>query len=184
MMSELKQFEEKMQKTVTALENDFKTIRAGRANPAVLDKIMVDYYGTPTPLNQVGNITIPEARIIQISPWEKAMLKEIEKAISASNLGLTPNSDGTVIRLVFPELTEDRRKDLTKETKKKGEDSKVGIRNIRREAMDSFKKSEKNKEITEDELKSLEDKIQKSTDKFVAEIDKVVEAKNKDILSV
>jgi len=183
-MSELKQFEEKMQKTVTALENDFKTIRAGRANPAVLDKIMVDYYGTPTPLNQVGNITIPEARIIQISPWEKAMLKEIEKAISASNLGLTPNSDGTVIRLVFPELTEDRRKDLTKETKKKGEDSKVGIRNIRREAMDSFKKSEKNKEITEDELKSLEDKIQKSTDKFVAEIDKVVEAKNKDILSV
>ena len=183
-MSEIKQFEEKMKKTVSSLENDFKSIRAGRANPAILDKITVDYYGTPTPLNQIGNITVPEARIIQIAPWEKTMIKEVEKAIQASDLGLNPNSDGTVIRLVFPELTEDRRKDLTKETKKKGEDAKVGIRNIRREAIDSFKKQEKNKELTEDDVKSLEDSIQKATDKFVAEIDKVVEAKNKDILSI
>ena len=183
-MSEIKQFEEKMKKTVSLLENDFKAIRAGRANPAILDKVTVDYYGTPTPLNQIGNITVPEARIIQIAPWEKAMLKEVEKAIQASDLGLNPNSDGTVIRLVFPELTEERRKDLTKETKKKGEDAKVGIRNVRREAIDTFKKQEKNKELTEDDLKSLEDAIQKATDKFVAEIDKVVEAKNKDILSV
>ena len=183
-MSEIKQFEEKMQKTVQSLENDFKTLRAGRANPAVLDKITVDYYGTPTPLNQVGNVTVPEARVIQISPWEKSMLKEIEKSIQTSDLGLTPNSDGTVIRLVFPELTEERRKDLTKEIKKKGEEAKVSVRNIRREAIDSFKKAEKNKELTEDDLKSLEDKIQKATDKYVAEIDKTVEAKNKDLLTV
>ncbi|MCL2610897.1 MAG: ribosome recycling factor [Defluviitaleaceae bacterium] len=183
-MSEIKQFEEKMKKTVILLENEFKTIRAGRANPAILDKITVDYYGTPTPLNQIGNITVPEARIIQIAPWEKAMLKEVEKAIQASDLGLNPNSDGTVIRLVFPELTEERRKDLTKETKKKGEDAKVGIRNVRREAIDAFKRQEKNNELTEDDLKSLEDDIQKATDKFVAEIDRVVEVKNKDILSI
>ena len=183
-MSEIKQFEEKMQKTVSSLENDFKTLRAGRANPAVLDKITVDYYGTPTPLNQVGNVTVPEARVIQISPWEKSMLKEIEKSIQTSDLGLTPNSDGTVIRLVFPELTEERRKDLTKEIKKKGEEAKVSVRNIRREGIDAFKKAEKSKEITEDDLKSLEDKIQKATDKYVAEIDKAVEAKSKDLLTV
>ena len=175
MASELtKPFEEKMKKTLTALDSDYGTIRAGRANPHVLDKIMVEYYGTPTPLNQVGNITVPEP----------PLLKAIEKAINMSELGINPNNDGKVIRLVFPELTEERRKELTKEVKKKAEASKVAIRNIRRDAMDVFKKSEKAKEITEDQLQDLEDETQKLTDKYVAEIEKKCDAKSKDILTV
>ncbi|MBR4015713.1 MAG: ribosome recycling factor [Anaerotignum sp.] len=185
MASELtKPYEEKMKKTIAALESDYGTIRAGRANPHVLDKIMVDYYGTPTPINQVGNITVPEARLIQIQPWDASMVKAIEKAINMSELGINPNNDGKVIRLVFPELTEERRVELTKDVKKKAETSKVAIRNIRRDAMDSFKKMEKQKEITEDELKDLEDDTQKLTDKFIAEIDKKCEEKCKDILAV
>jgi ribosome recycling factor len=185
MASELiKPYEEKMLKTVTALVNDYITIRAGRANPHVLDKITVEYYGAQTPINQVGNITVPEARIIQIQPWDISVLKAIEKAINASDLGLNPNNDGKVIRLMFPELTEDRRKELTKEVKKKAENSKVAVRNIRRDAIDAFKKIEKKKEMTEDELKDLEEKTQKLTDKFIADIDKKCDEKCKDILAV
>lgn len=184
-MSERTQsYEEKMKKTVKSLESDLSTIRAGRANPRVLDKIMVDYYGTPTPLNQVGNVSVPEARMIVIQPWESNLLKGIEKAILSSDLGINPTNDGKVIRLVFPELTEERRKSLTKDVKKKAEDSKVAIRNIRREAIDAFKKLEKKSEITEDELKDLENEIQKLTDKYIAELDKTAEAKNKDIMSI
>ncbi len=177
-------FEEKMNKSVKNLETELNTIRAGRANPHVLDKITVDYYGAPTPLNQVGNISIPEARLIQIQPWDISIMKEIEKAINASDLGINPTNDGKVIRLVFPELTEERRKALTKDVKKKGEDTKVAVRNIRRDGMDALKKLEKDNEITEDELKTLEDEMQKITDKNVAEIDKLVEAKNKDIMAI
>jgi len=177
-------YEEKMKKTVLNLESEYSTIRAGRANPHVLDRISVDYYGTPTPINQVGNISVPEARLIQIQPWDKSLLKAIEKAINTSDIGINPNSDGTVIRLVFPELTEERRIALTKDVKKKGEDAKIAIRNIRRDALDAFKKGEKAKAITEDDLSTLETEIQKLTDKYVAEIDKKSEAKCKDILSV
>ena len=183
-MSEIKTFEQKMQKSIDSFTNDLNTLRAGRANPAVLDKINVEYYGTPTPINQIGNITVPEARVIQIAPWEVSLLKEIEKSLLASDLGITPNSDGKVIRLVFPQLTEERRKELTKEVKKKGEDAKVAIRNIRRDAIDAFKKQEKAKEITQDDVKGLEEKVQKLTDKFVAAIDKIVEEKNKEVLSI
>jgi len=181
---QMKVYEEKMGKTITALENDYITIRAGRANPHVLDKLSIDYYGTPTPINQVGSISVPEARMIQIQPWDTSVLKAIEKAINASDIGINPNSDGKVIRLLFPELTEERRKDLTKDVKKKAENAKVAIRNIRRDALDAFKKMEKSKEITEDDLKGLEDDIQKLTDKFVADIDKKCEDKCKDILAV
>ena len=185
MASEMtKPYEEKMQKTLHALEADYSTIRAGRANPHVLDRITVDYYGTPTPLNQVGNISVPEPRLLQIQPWDTSLLKPIEKAINMSELGINPNNDGKVIRLVFPELTEERRKELTKDVKKKAEASKVALRNIRRDALDHFKKAEKAKEITEDQLKDLEDETQKLTDKFVAEIDAKCEAKSKDILTV
>lgn len=184
MANETAIYEEKMAKTIGALEAEFNTIRAGRANPHVLDRITVEYYGTPTPINQVGNITVPEARLIQIQPWDTSVLKDIEKAINASDLGINPSNDGKVIRLMFPELTEERRKELTKDVKKKAESSKVAIRNIRRDAIDAFKKMEKAKEITEDELKNLEDKVQKITDKFVAEIDEKTESKCKDILSV
>jgi ribosome recycling factor len=185
MASELvKPYEEKMAKTVTTLANDYITIRAGRANPHVLDKITVEYYGTQTPINQIGNITIPEARIIQIQPWDSSALKAVEKAINASDLGINPNSDGKVIRLMFPELTEDRRKELTKDVKKKAENSKVAIRNIRRDAIDAFKKAEKKKEIAEDGLKDMEDEIQKLTDKYIADIDKKCDEKCKDILAV
>ncbi len=177
-------YEEKMSKSVKNLESELNTIRAGRANPHVLDKITVDYYGTPTPLNQVGNISVPEARLIQIQPWDISVMKEIEKAINASDLGINPTNDGKVIRLVFPELTEERRKSLTKDVKKKGEDAKVAIRNVRRDGIDALKKLEKANEITEDELKSLEDEMQKITDKNVAEIDKLVESKNKDIMAI
>lgn len=179
-----KPYEEKMKKTISVLESDYATIRAGRANPHVLDKIMVDYYGTPTPVNQVGNVTVPEARLIQIQPWDTSTLKAIEKAINMSDLGINPNNDGKVIRLVFPELTEERRKELNKDVKKKAEAAKVAIRNIRRDGMDAFKKMEKKKEITEDDLKNLEDETQKLTDKFIADIDKKCDEKCKDILAV
>lgn len=180
----LQVYDEKMNKTLNALENDFMTIRAGRANPHVLDRIRVDYYGTPTPLQQVGNVTIPEARMIVIQPWEKGLLKAIEKAILTSDLGINPTNDGTMIRLVFPELTEDRRKELVKDVKKKGENAKVAIRNIRRDANDAFKKQLKAEEISEDEQADAEDKIQKLTDKMITQIDKAIEEKSKDLLTV
>ncbi|MHC1750515.1 MAG: ribosome recycling factor [Cellulosilyticaceae bacterium] len=184
MKQEIKKYEDKMQKTVQSLLDEYNTIRAGRANPHVLDRITVDYYGSPTPIQQVGNVSIPEARILQIQPWDATVLKAIEKAINESELGIHPSNDGKVIRLVFPELTEERRKDLTKDIKKKGENSKVAVRNIRREALDAFKKMEKNKEISEDDYTAVEQDVQKLTDKFIEEIDKQVEGKTKDILSV
>lgn len=184
MSKDINSFEDKMKKTVGSFENDLNSIRAGRANPHVLDKLTVNYYGVPTPIQQVGNISVPEARVIQIQPWETSLLKEIEKAIQTSDLGINPTNDGKVVRLVFPELTEERRKELTKEVKKKGEESKVAIRNIRRDAVDTFKKSQKSSEITEDDLKELEEKIQKLTDKYIAEVEKVIEKKDKEILSV
>ena len=183
MDARVKTFEEKMQKTVDFLGEDFMTIRAGRANPHVLDKIKVDYYGTPTPLQQVGTITVPEPRMIQIAPWEKSLIKEIEKAILCSDVGITPSNDGSVIRLVFPELTEERRKDLVKEVKKKGEESKVAVRNSRRDGNDSFKKLAK-EDVSEDEIKMLEEQLQKVTDKFIKEIDGMVEEKSKEIMTV
>lgn len=183
-MSDIKQFEIKMDKTIESFKEDLTTLRAGRANPHVLEKITVDYYGTQTPVSQVGNVSVPEARVIQIAPWEQNMIKEIEKSLLASDLGITPNNDGKVIRLVFPQLTEERRKSLTKDVKKKGEDAKVAIRNIRREAMDVFKKMVKQKEATEDDIKDLENKAQKLTDKFITQVDKLVEDKNKEILSI
>lgn len=184
MASEVVTFEERMKKTISNFENELNGIRAGRANPHVLDRIVVNYYGVPTPIQQVGNISIPEPRIIQIQPWDLGLLKEIEKAIQSSDLGINPTNDGKIIRLIFPELTEERRKDLTKEVKKKGEEAKIAIRNIRRDAVDSFKKSQKSSEITEDDLKELEADIQKLTDKYVTDIEKILEKKNKEILSV
>ena len=180
----IQKYEEKMKKTLASLESELVTIRAGRANPHILDKLAVDYYGAPTPLQQVANITVPEARMIQIQPWESSLIKGIEKAILTSDLGLNPNNDGKVIRLVFPELTEERRKDLVKDVKKKGEAAKVAIRNIRRDANDSFKKLSKSADVSEDEVKELEDGAQKMTDKYITEIDKAVEAKTKEILTV
>lgn len=183
-MSEIKEFEEKMNKSVDALQEEYSSIRAGRANPHILDKIKVDYYGTPTSLQQVANISVPEARMIQIQPWEASLIKDIEKAILISDLGITPNNDGKVIRLVFPELTEDRRKELAKDVKKKGDNAKVAIRNIRRDANDAFKKMNKAGELSDDELKGKEDEVQKLTDKYVAMIDKAIEDKSKEILTV
>lgn len=177
-------YDEKMEKTINALEEEYNTIRAGRANPHILDRITVNYYGVPTPIQQVGNISVPEARIIQIQPWDTSLLKEIEKAIMVSDIGITPNNDGKSIRLVFPELTEERRKELTKEVKKKGEEAKVAVRNIRRDAMDHFKKLQKSGDITEDDLKDCEVDIQKITDHYIDDIDKHIEKKSKDILSV
>lgn len=177
-------YEDKMKKSINSLNNDLDTVRVGRANPKVLDKITVNYYGAPTPVTQVGNVTVPEARLLQIQPWDATILKDIEKAIQSSELGINPSNDGKVIRLVFPELTEERRKSLSKDVKKKGEDCKVAIRNIRRDGIDSLKKLEKKSEISEDELADLEDEMQKLTDKYVSEIDKIVEAKNKDIMSI
>lgn len=179
----IKVFDDKMRKTYEHLESDYQGIRAGRANPHVLDKLRVDYYGTPTPIQQVGNITIPEARMIQIAPWEKTLIKSIEKAILASDIGITPSNDGSVIRLVFPELTEERRKDLVKEVKKKAEEGKVAVRNIRRDRNDSFKKLAK-AEVSEDEIKELTDKLQKLTDQYIKDIDKLMEEKSKEILKV
>ncbi|MFR0801421.1 MAG: ribosome recycling factor [Suilimivivens sp.] len=182
MNEKIKIYDEKMQKTIDHLEADYQGIRAGRANPHVLDRLRVDYYGTPTPIQQVGNVTIPEARMIQIAPWEKSLIKEIEKAILASDIGITPSNDGVVIRLVFPELTEERRKDLVKEVKKKAEECKVAVRNIRRDGNEAFKKIAK--EISEDEVKQLEEELQKITDKYIKEVDKLTEAKSAEILTV
>ncbi|RHV51134.1 ribosome recycling factor [Lachnospiraceae bacterium OM04-12BH] len=182
MNEKIKIYDEKMQKTIDHLEADYQGIRAGRANPHVLDRLRVDYYGTPTPIQQVGNVTIPEARMIQIAPWEKSLIKEIEKAILASDIGITPSNDGAVIRLVFPELTEERRKDLVKEVKKKAEECKVAVRNIRRDGNEAFKKIAK--EISEDEVKQLEEELQKITDKYIKEVDKLTEAKSAEILTV
>ena len=179
----LNQYEEKMEKSVGALEKDFAAIRAGRANPNVLNRIMVDYYGTPTPIQQVANVSVPEPRMIQIQPWEKSMLKVIEKAIMVSDLGINPTNDGTAVRLIFPELTEERRKELVKDVKKKGEAAKVAIRNIRRDGNDAFKKL-KGSDVSEDEIKNLEDELQKMTDKYVKEIDSAVEVKSKEVMTV
>ena len=176
-------YEEKMTKTLQNLEGEFGTIRAGRANPHVLDRIMVDYYGTPSSLQQVANISVPEARMIQIQPWEAKMVKEIEKAINMSDLGINPTNDGKVIRLVFPELTEERRKELVKDVKKKGEAAKVAVRNIRRDANDMLKKLGK-ADVSEDEVKDMEDAVQKMTDKFIKKVDEAVEVKSKEILTV
>ena len=184
MDTRVEQYEVKMKKSLENLEEDYITIRAGRANPHLLDKIRIDYYGQPSNLQSVANITVPEARIIQIQPWESSLIKEIEKAIIGSDIGLTPSNDGKVIRLVFPELTEERRKDLVKDVKKKGENAKVAIRNIRRDANDMIKKLGKGNEISEDEEKQLEEQIQKMTDKYIAEVDKAMEAKSKEILTV
>ena len=180
----IQKYEEKMKKTLASLESELVTIRAGRANPHILDKLTVDYYGAPTPLQQVANITVPEARMIQIQPWETSMVKEIEKAILTSDLGINPTNDGKVIRLLFPELTEERRKELAKDVKKKGEGAKVAVRNIRRDANDLLKKLEKGGEITEDELADGEDQIQKLTDKMIAKVDKAVEEKTAEIMTV
>ena len=179
----LQQYDDKKKKAYEFLESDYGTIRAGRANPHVLDKIRVNYYGTPTPIQQVGNVTVPEARIIQIAPWEKSLLKEIEKAIQTSDLGINPTNDGNVIRLVFPELTEERRKDLAKEVKKKAEDAKVAVRNIRRDGNDYFKKLGK-AEVSEDEIKQLEDSLQKLTDRYIKDIEALMDVKSKEIMTV
>ncbi|MBR6389734.1 MAG: ribosome recycling factor [Lachnospiraceae bacterium] len=180
----LNAYSDKMEKTLEHLSGDYMSIRAGRANPHVLDKIKVDYYGTPTPLQSVGNVTVPEPRLIQIAPWEKTMIKEIEKAILASDVGITPSNDGAVIRLVFPELTEERRKELAKDVKKKAEDAKVAVRNIRRDGNDAFKKLSKTDDISEDEIKDLEDGLQKLTDQYISKIDKLCEDKASEIMTV
>ncbi len=183
-MQEISLYEDKMNKTLDNLMAEYGTIRAGRANPKVLERIRVDYYGTPTPIQQVGNVSVPEPRMLLIQPWEKSLLKAIEKAILTSDLGINPTNDGSVIRLIFPELTEERRKELSKDVKKKGENAKVAIRNIRRDANDTFKKQEKAAEISEDDLDELIDKIQKLTDKMIDKVDKAVESKTKEIMTV
>ena len=183
-MEDLKFYEDKMNKTLDVLVSDYAAIRAGRANPHVLDKIRVDYYGTPTPIQQVGNVSVPEARMIVIQPWEKSLLKAIEKAILTSELGINPTNDGNCIRLVFPEMTEDRRKEVAKDVKKKGDGAKVAIRNIRRDANDAFKKAEKAGDMSEDELVETTEKMQKLTDKMVERVDKLVEEKTKEIMTV
>lgn len=184
MQEKMKVYEEKMEKSYEVLLDDFASIRAGRANPHVLDKLRVDYYGTPTPLQQVANISVPEPRMILIQPWERKLIKDIEKAILTSDLGINPNNDGSAIRLVFPELTEERRKELAKDVKKKGENTKVAVRNIRRDANDMIKKMEKAGEISEDDQAEGEEKIQKLTDKMIEKVDKAVEAKTKEIMTV
>ncbi len=176
--------EEKMGKTLATLEEEYSTIRAGRANPAVLNKITVDYYGSPTPLQQMANISVPEARLIQIQPWDKTQVKAIEKAINMSDLGINPTDDGSIIRLVFPELTEERRKELSKDIKKKGEEAKVALRNIRRDANDKIKKAEKDGEFTEDDSKQTENDVQKLIDKYIEKVDKAIEAKTKEVMTV
>lgn len=184
MDARLEQYNEKMTKAIDNLKEEYATIRAGRANPHLLDKLRVDYYGQPSSFQAVANISVPEARVIQIQPWESKMIKEIEKVILASDIGITPNNDGKVIRLIFPELTEERRKDLVKDVKKKSENTKIIIRNIRRDANDSFKKMEKASEISEDELKTLEDECQKLTDSYIDQIDNLMEIKSKEVLTV
>lgn len=180
----MKNAETRMEKAITALKNDFAAIRAGRANPAILDKVTVEYYGVPTPLAQVGTVSVPEARTIFIQPWDSTILGDIEKAILKSDIGITPNNDGKCIRLNFPPLTEERRKELAKSISKRGEDAKVAVRGVRRDAIEGFKKQKKNGEITEDDLKNLENEIQKLTDKFVKEIETIVTAKDNEIMEV
>ncbi len=181
---ELNEIEERMQKTISVFEENLSEIRAGRANPAILNKVSVEYYGVPTPINQVAGISVPEARTIVIQPWDASVLKAIEKAILASDIGLNPNNDGKVIRLNFPELTEERRKDLVKDVKKIAEEARVSVRSIRRDGMDDIKDALKKSEVTEDEKANLEDKVQKLTDKYVAEIDNLLEKKEKEIMSI
>ena len=181
---DLNSIEEKMDKTISVLVENLAEIRAGRANPAILNKIMVSYYGVPTPINQVAGISVPEARLIVIQPWDASILKEIEKEILKAEIGINPNNDGKVIRLAFPELTEERRKELVKEIKKMGEEAKVSVRSVRREGMDAAKAEQKEGTMTEDELKGTEDRVQKLTDSKIAEIDKVIENKEKEIMSV
>ena len=183
MNERVKVYDDKMTKTIANLNSELATIRAGRANPHVLDRIMVDYYGVPTSLQQVANITVPEPRILQIQPWEVSLIKPITKAIQTSELGINPNNDGKVIRLIFPELTEERRKDLTKDVKKKGEEAKVAIRNIRRDANETFKKLEK-QDVSEDEIRDLQEETQKLTDKYIKDVDKCVEEKTKELMTV
>ncbi|MDD6328544.1 MAG: ribosome recycling factor [Eubacteriales bacterium] len=180
----LSQYESKMEKTMENLASEYAGIRAGRANPHILDKLRVDYYGVPSPIQQVANVTVPEARTLMITPWENSLIKEIEKAIMTSDLGVTPNNDGKNIMINFPELTEDRRKELSKDIKKRGEAAKVAIRNIRRDANDALKKMNKANEISEDELKTNEDKVQKLTDKYIADVDKAIDVKTKEIMTV
>ena len=177
-------YEEKMTKAIDSLASEYSSIRAGRANPHLLDKIKIDYYGTPTPLQSVGNISVPEARTLQITPWDSKSIKDIEKAILTSDLGVNPSNDGKSVYIKFPELTEERRKDISKDIKKKGEDAKVAIRNIRRDANEAVKKQGKAGEISEDQQKDEEDKIQKATDKYIADIDKMIEEKTKEIMTV
>ena len=177
-------YEEKMNKSVSVLEENFAEVRAGRANPAILNKITVDYYGTPTPINQLAGISVPEARMIVIQPWDANVLKEIEKEILKSDIGINPNNDGKVIRLTFPELNEERRKEIVKDIKKMAEDAKVAIRSIRRDAIDEAKALQKDGEMSEDELKSAEDRIQKLTDKFVEEVDRILANKEKEVMSI
>lgn len=184
MKETLNSAKEKMNKSLNALSNEFTSIRAGRANPAVLDKVLVDYYGAPTPVNQMAAISVSEARILVIQPWDKSTLKLIEKAILASDIGITPTNDGSVIRLAFPQLTEDRRKELCKSIKKYGEECKVTVRSVRRDTMEKFKKMQKGSEITEDDLKDCEKKVQDLTDKFCADVDKMVSDKEKEIMTI
>ena len=181
---ELQELEGRMQKSIDVFVQNLSEVRAGRANPAILNKIRVDYYGVPTPINQVAGVSVPEARLIVIQPWDMSILKEIEKAILASDIGLNPNNDGKVIRLSFPELTEERRKELVKGIRKTSEEAKVSVRSVRRDGIEKFKSMQKNNEITEDDLRNAEDSIQKLTDKYVAEIDKILEKKEKEIMSV
>lgn len=183
-MSDYSKIEEKMKKTIEALQTNYSEIRAGRANPAILNKVKIDYYGVPTPVSQVAGISVPEARLIVIQPWDASVLKEIEKAILTSDIGINPNNDGKVIRLSFPELNEERRKEIVKDVKKLAEESKVAIRNARRDGIDEYKSLQKNNAISEDELRNAEDDIQKLTDKYVAEIDKVANDKEKEVMSV
>ncbi len=179
-----KSLEEKMEKALSVLREKLTEVRAGRANPAILNKIRIDYYGTQTPINQVAAISVPEARLIVIQPWDASVLKEIERAILASDIGINPNNDGKVIRLAFPELNEERRKELVKDIRKMGEETKVAVRNVRREGIDKSKQEQKDGEITEDDLKHAENEIQKMTDKYIEEVDKILEKKEKEIMSV
>ena len=181
---EYKEMKEKMNKTLSVLKENLNGVRAGRANPSILDKISIDYYGTPTPINQLANISIPEARVIVIQPWESSVLKDIEREIQKSDIGINPSNDGKVIRLVFPPLTEERRKELTKVARKYGEDAKIAIRSIRRDAIEKMKAAKKRSEITEDDLKVAEKEIQEITDKFIADIDSIVKKKEEEILEV
>ncbi len=183
-MSNYVEFEEKMKKTLVSLGNEYSGLRAGRANPSILDRLRVEYYGASSKINEVAAVSVPEPRMLMIQPWDATVLGEIEKAILASDIGITPNSDGKVIRLTFPQPTEERRKELAKEAKKLGDDAKVAIRNVRRDALDKFKKQEKAHEITEDDLKGIETDIQKLTDKYIGEIDRMITEKEQEIMAV